>query len=108
MLANMFAHLRVTGESPTNIIGGTVRWFQPIFSTMDNVPAADTVIDVREIDGEPFGDIMDALEDLENGETLRLTAEFEPVPLYGVLEGKGYAHETSQAGGAYHVMIQSV
>ncbi|GAA0679667.1 DUF2249 domain-containing protein [Natronoarchaeum mannanilyticum] len=53
-------------------------------------------LDVREIDGEPFGDIMSALEDLPDGETLTLVNSFEPVPLYEVLERKGYAHETTQ------------
>lgn len=53
-------------------------------------------LDVREIDGEPFGDIMSALEDLPDGETLTLINSFEPVPLYEVLERKGYTHETTQ------------
>ncbi|SNZ03239.1 Uncharacterized conserved protein, DUF2249 family [Natronoarchaeum philippinense] len=53
-------------------------------------------LDVREIDGEPFGDIMAAVEDLSPGETLTLLNSFEPVPLYEVLERKGYSHETTQ------------
>lgn len=50
-------------------------------------------LDVREIDGEPFGDIMSALEDLSSGETLVLINSFEPKPLYGVLEERGFEHE---------------
>jgi len=53
-------------------------------------------LDVREIDGEPFGDIMSALEDLPADETLTLVNSFEPVPLYEVLERKGYSHDTTQ------------
>jgi len=53
-------------------------------------------LDVREIDGEPFGDIMSALGDLSEGETLTLVNSFEPVPLYKVLDRKGYTHETTQ------------
>jgi len=53
-------------------------------------------LDVREIDGEPFGDIMSALEDLPEGETLTLVNSFEPIPLYEVLERKGYTHDTTE------------
>ena len=53
-------------------------------------------LDVREIDGEPFGDIMSAVEDLSPGETLTLLNSFEPVPLYDVLERRGYSHETTR------------
>lgn len=73
----------------------------------DSPPDADEVIDVREIDGEPFDDIMTALDELGDDETLRLTAAFEPVPLYGVLDGKGFDHETTEIDDLYHVLIQS-
>lgn len=55
-----------------------------------------TVLDAREIDGEPFGDIMDALDTLDPDGTLVLVNSFEPVPLYNVLEQRGFAHETEQ------------
>lgn len=55
---------------------------------------APTVLDVRDIDGEPFSDIIDALDALGTDETLVLVADFEPVPLYGVLDGRGFDHET--------------
>ena len=51
-------------------------------------------LDVREIDGEPFGDIMAALEDLPPDESLRLVSSFEPEPLYAVLTQRGYTYET--------------
>ena len=73
---------------------------------MDETPA-DRTLDVREIDGEPFGPIMDALDDLPEGETLELVNSFEPVPLYGVLEGRGFTHETEQvAPDEWHVEIR--
>jgi len=57
----------------------------------------DTRLDAREIDGEPFGDIMDALDELGEGETLLLINSFEPAPLYQVLERRGFTHEAEQA-----------
>lgn len=56
---------------------------------------ADRHVDVREIDGEPFSDIMAALAELAPDETLLLTASFEPEPLYDVLTEKGFSYETS-------------
>jgi len=66
----------------------------------------DRTIDVREIEGEPFEDIMAALETLGTGETLRLVSAFEPVPLYEVLSERGFDHETEQvAEEEFHVLI---
>ncbi|QLH80866.1 DUF2249 domain-containing protein [Halosimplex pelagicum] len=53
-------------------------------------------LDAREIDGEPFGDIMAALEELPAEGTLELVNSFEPEPLYGVLDDRGFAHETER------------
>lgn len=64
-------------------------------------------LDVRTIDGEPFGPITDALDDLGPGETLRLVNSFEPVPLYDVLDRRGFDHETTQvADDEWHVRIE--
>jgi uncharacterized protein (DUF2249 family) len=54
----------------------------------------DRRLDVREIDGEPFDDIVAALEALSPGETLLLINSFEPEPLYDVLERRGVTYET--------------
>jgi uncharacterized protein (DUF2249 family) len=62
-------------------------------------------LDVRSIDGEPFDDIMAALGRLDEGETLRLINGFEPEPLYGVLESRGFEHETSEEDGVWCVDI---
>lgn len=61
---------------------------------VDN-PEVEKTLDVREIDGEPFSDIMAALEGLAADETLLLVNSFEPKPLYGVLEQRGFEHETA-------------
>lgn len=60
----------------------------------------DQVLDVRDIDGEPFGDIMAALETLDASETLLLINSFEPVPLYDVLSDRGFEHEATQVSEA--------
>jgi len=58
-------------------------------------PETDSVLDAREIDGEPFGEIMAALEELSADESLLLVNSFEPEPLYGVLEQRGFQYETA-------------
>lgn len=69
--------------------------------------AATRRLDAREIDGEPFGDIVDAMADLEDGDRLRLVNSFEPVPLYEVLDERGFDHETEQvADDEWHVLIE--
>lgn len=62
----------------------------------DSISDEPTRLDVREIDGEPFDDIMAALEALDPDETLRLINSFEPKPLYSVLESRGFSHETTE------------
>ena len=60
---------------------------------------AHTVLDVRpelEQGGEPFVQIMEAASATGPGETLVIVAPFEPVPLYAVLEARGFAHETER------------
>jgi len=61
-------------------------------------PEADRRLDVREIDSEPFGDIMAELESLSGDETLLLINSFEPEPLYEVLEERGFQYETTSDG----------
>ncbi|AUV82477.1 hypothetical protein C2R22_13185 [Salinigranum rubrum] len=54
-------------------------------------------LDARDIDGEPFDQIMSALDSLPEDGTLVLINSFEPEPLYSVLERRGYTYMTSQA-----------
>ena len=59
-------------------------------------------LDVRPVlaqGGDPFDQIMRAVEGLEPGEELELLAPLEPVPLYQVLGARGYSHETEALGG---------
>ena len=53
-------------------------------------------LDVRTIDGEPFGPIMAALDELPADGTLVLVNGFEPEPLYAVLERRGFSFETAR------------
>ena len=72
----------------------------------DSAAEADRRLDVRTIDGEPFGDIVATLSDLGPEETLLLINSFEPVPLYDVLEQRGFVYETTQvADDEWHVRI---
>ena len=48
--------------------------------------------------GEPFGQIMAAVEALPPGRGLRLLATFKPVPLFQVLGSKGFSHEAREIG----------
>ncbi|WP_226482985.1 DUF2249 domain-containing protein [Natrinema amylolyticum] len=69
--------------------------------------STDRTLDVREIDGPPFDDIVAALEDLEAEHRLRLIAPFEPEPLYEVLDDRGFTHESEEReGGVWHVLIE--
>jgi TusA-related sulfurtransferase len=59
-------------------------------------------VDVRPIlkaGGEPFAEIMTAVASLAPGQTLRLLATFKPVPLFGVMGGKGFDHQEREIGG---------
>jgi len=57
---------------------------------------ATRTVDARAINGEPFSDIMDALDGLPEDGTVLLINSFEPKPLYPVLERKGFDHDTAQ------------
>jgi uncharacterized protein (DUF2249 family) len=64
-------------------------------------------LDVRPIladGGEPFQAIMAAVESLAPGQGLTLLAPFKPVPLFNVLERKGFLHQVSALeGGDFEV-----
>jgi len=69
--------------------------------------ANERTLDVRDAiraGGEPFDAILQAVSELADSEDLILLAPFEPVPLYGVLAAKGFAHVTQAlVGGDYQV-----
>ena len=66
-------------------------------------------LDVRPIlkaGGEPFGDIMQAVAALEPQQGLRLLASFKPVPLFAVMEQKGFRHAARPLdGGDWEVVF---
>lgn len=60
-----------------------------------------TTLDVRPLlaqGEEPFDAIMEAVAALPADGVLELTAPFAPVPLYGVLAERGFAHIVEQRG----------
>ena len=75
-------------------------------ATDSTAAETETILDVREIDGPPFDDIMTALEDLSDDGRLHLIAPFEPEPLYEVLEARGFTRETEQREDAWHVFVE--
>lgn len=57
------------------------------------------VLDVREMlrkKEEPFQAIMDTVKSLKPDDVFELHATFNPIPLLKVMEGKGYANESTQ------------
>jgi uncharacterized protein (DUF2249 family) len=66
-------------------------------------------VDVRPIlraGGEPFAEIMGAVNRLKPGEGLRLFATFEPTPLFHVLGSKGFTHQARAIeGGDWEVLF---
>ena len=66
-------------------------------------------VDVRPVlraGGEPFEQIMNAVNALKPGEGLRLFATFKPTPLLHVLGSKGFTHEAKELdGGEWEVLF---
>lgn len=59
--------------------------------------APELELDVRDMlrhGGEPFPQIIAAIETLQPAEVLHLRATFEPTPLLNLLASRGFAHET--------------
>lgn len=58
---------------------------------------------------EPFAAIMAMVSALSPGEPLELVAPLDPVPLYSVMESRGYGHETEDLGeGDFRVVFRPV
>lgn len=74
----------------------------------DAAASAENTLDVRTIDGQPYGAVMEALAALDTDETLLLINSFEPEPLYQVLENRGFEYSVSAvADDEWHVEIQA-
>lgn len=67
-------------------------------------------LDVRPIlqaGGEPFADIMEAVNALAPDQGLRLLATFQPKPLFAVLGRQGFSHEAQEIGdGDWEVLFR--
>jgi uncharacterized protein (DUF2249 family) len=71
----------------------------------DNVVTLDVRPEIR-AGKEPFGKIMDAVNSLKPGQSLAIINDFEPTPLYVVMGGRGYSHETERtAEGSWRVLF---
>jgi len=76
---------------------------QPLPQAPSISRAFDQVLDVRPMlaqKQDPIKIILQSIDTLEEGNTLKLIAPFEPIPLIHMLNGKGYAHEVEQEGGS--------
>ena len=63
--------------------------------------ATEVTLDVRDdlrAGREPFSTIMAAVATLPTGDVLHLRTIFEPLPLYAVLEKRGFSHESQAYG----------
>jgi uncharacterized protein (DUF2249 family) len=73
-------------------------------------PPASLELDVRPLVATgrpPLAVIMDAVNRLEPGQSLRLIAPFEPKPLYALLRTRGFiADPQSRADGAWEITFR--
>ncbi len=63
-------------------------------------------LDVRPIiesGTDPFKTIMKTVKELDENEMLHLINSFEPVPLYSVMQKKGYTHASEKKGDEWHI-----
>lgn len=70
-----------------------------MYDTSDLFLQNTTTLDVRpdlERGDEPFARIMNAAVLIATGGQLIVIAPFEPVPLYTVLQGHGFSHQSEQ------------
>lgn len=86
----------IASPAKANLIGVTHSPSSLFWDDMSLDPSAtERQLDVREIEGEPFEDIMTALEALPADESLLLINSFEPEPLYNIMEQRGFEYETA-------------
>ncbi len=89
------------------MVGRTARYYPFERTNAMSTDTPDRTLDARDIDGEPFSDIVTELDGLGDDETLVLVNSFEPEPLYQVLEQRGFTYETEQiADDEWHVAIE--
>lgn len=67
----------------------------------------EILVDARGLEPpEPFEKVMEAICDMQPGDTVLMLLEREPVPLYRVLDRNGYAHQTTcRDDGVFEIRI---
>lgn len=66
----------------------------------------EVVLDVRPIiesGTDPFKSIMKTIKEMNADEMLHLINSFEPVPLYPVMQTKGYTYSSEKRGDEWHI-----
>lgn len=68
---------------------------------------AEIVLDARDLmPPEPLERTLEALDELQPGQRLRLLLPREPYPLYGILDRNGYHHRTElEPEGHFAILI---
>ncbi len=76
---------------------------------MENIIDSKKIkLDVREDiknGADPFKKIMEAVNQLKDGEALDLINSFEPFPLYSVLKNKGFEHITDKVPEGFEIIF---
>lgn len=72
-----------------------------------NAPAREILLDARGLEPpEPMERMMQTLDLLRPGQTIRMLLHREPFPLYPILVQRGYRYATTiQADGSYVILI---
>jgi len=56
-------------------------------------------LDIRDMEPpEPLERVLAAIADFRQGDTLRILSDFEPRPLYRILERDGFQHRAESGG----------
>ncbi len=66
----------------------------------------EVLLDVRPIiesGTDPFKSIMKKVKEMKKDEMLHLINSFEPVPLYSVMQTKGYVYASEKSGDEWHI-----
>jgi uncharacterized protein (DUF2249 family) len=70
-------------------------------------PVNEILVDARGLEPpEPMEKVMQTLDLLRPGQTIRMLLHREPFPLYAILAERGYRHDTRmEADGSYVILI---
>jgi uncharacterized protein (DUF2249 family) len=71
-------------------------------------PINEILVDARGLEPpEPMEKVMQTLDLLRPGQSIRMLLHREPFPLYAILAERGYRHETRmEADGSYVILIR--